>query len=191
MRIGYARVSTQEQDSLAQIAALKAAKCELIFQEKASGGRWDRPELNRLLDQLRKNDVVVVWKLDRLTRSLKDLLLILEKIEGSGANFQSLTEAINTATSAGRMMMQIVGSFAEFERAMLRERTKNGLEAARKDGRVGGRRPKLTLRQRQEIIQLVHSGQKTAADAARLFNVHPSTVARLLAKSLASGMTKA
>jgi DNA invertase Pin-like site-specific DNA recombinase len=135
MRIGYARVSTQDQDTQAQISALKEAGCELMFQEKASGGRWDRPELHQLLGQLRKGDVVVVCKLDRPSRSLKDLLLTLEKIEGAGADFQSLTEAIDTATPAGRMMMQIVGSFAEFERAMLRERTKNGLDAARKDGR--------------------------------------------------------
>lgn len=182
MRIGYARVSTQEQDTQAQITALTEAGCERIYQEKASGGRWDRPELHRLLDQLRKDDVVVVWKLDRLSRSLKDLLLVLEKIEAAGASFTSLTEAIDTGTPAGRMMMQIVGSFAEFERAMLRERTKNGLDAARKAGRVGGRRPKLTKQQQTEIISLVSSGQKSGADAARLFQVHPSTVVRLLAK---------
>ena len=182
MLIGYARVSTQDQDTHAQISALKASGCELVFQEKASGGRWDRPELHRLLGQLRKDDVVVVWKLDRLSRSLKDLLLTLEKIEEAGADLQSLTEAIDTATPAGRMMMQIVGSFAEFERAMLRERTRNGLDAARKDGRVGGRRPKLTSQQQKEIVALVTSGQKTGADAARLFRVHPSTVVRLLAK---------
>lgn len=183
MRIGYARVSTQEQDNQLQITALKENGCELIFQEKASGGRWDRPELHRLLGQLRKGDIVTVWKLDRLSRSLKDLLLTLEKIEEAGADFQSLTEAIDTSTPAGRMMMQIVGSFAEFERAMLRERTKNGLEAARQEGRIGGRRPKLTPQQQKEIISLVTSGQKTGADAARLFQVHPSTVVRLLAKS--------
>lgn len=182
MRIGYARVATQDQDTQTQISALKAAGCEIVFQEKASGGRWDRPELHRLLSQLRKGDVVVVWKLDRLSRSLKDLLLTLEKIEEAGADFQSLTEAIDTASPAGRMMMQIVGSFAEFERAMLRERTKSGLDAARKDGRVGGRRPKLTPQQQKEIVALVTSGQKTGADAARLFRVHPSTVVRLLAK---------
>lgn len=182
MRIGYARVSTQDQDTQAQISALMAAGCEIAFQEKASGGRWDRPELHRLLSQLRKGDVVVVWKLDRLSRSLKDLLLTLEKIEEAGADFQSLTEAIDTASPAGQMMMQIVGSFAEFERAMLRERTKSGLDAARKDGRVGGRRPKLTPQQQKEIVALVTSGQKTGADAARLFRVHSSTVVRLLAK---------
>jgi DNA invertase Pin-like site-specific DNA recombinase len=183
MRIGYARVSTQEQDNQLQITALKENGCELIFQEKASGGRWDRPELHRLLGQLRKGDIVTVWKLDRLSRSLKDLLLTLEKIEEAGADFQSLTESIDTSTAAGRMMMQIVGSFAEFERAMLRERTRNGLEAARQEGRIGGRRPKLTPQQQKEIITFVTSGQKTGADAARLFQVHPSTVVRLLAKN--------
>jgi DNA invertase Pin-like site-specific DNA recombinase len=187
MRIGYARVSTQEQDNTAQITALKAAGCELVFEEKMSGGRWDRPELHRLLGQLRKSDVVVVWKLDRLSRSLKDVLLVMEKIEKVGADFQSLTEAIDTSTPAGRMMMQIVGSFAEFERAMLKERTKSGLDSARKEGRIGGRRAKLTVQQQKEVISLVTSGQKTGADAARLFRVHPSTVVRLLAKNRLNG----
>lgn len=98
MLIGYARVSTQEQDTQAQISALKSAGCELIFQEKVSGGRWDRPELQRLLQQLRKDDQVIVWKLDRLSRSLKDLLLTLEKIENTGADFRSITENIDTST---------------------------------------------------------------------------------------------
>ena len=155
----------------------------MVFEEKMSGGRWDRPELHRLLGQLRKSDVVVVWKLDRLSRSLKDVLLVMEKIEKVGADFQSLTEAIDTSTPAGRMMMQIVGSFAEFERAMLKERTKSGLDSARKEGRIGGRRAKLTVQQQKEVISLVTSGQKTGADAARLFRVHPSTVVRLLAKN--------
>lgn len=182
MLIGYARVSTHEQDTQAQISTLKSVGCELIFQEKASGGRWDRPELQRLLQQLRKGDQVIVWKLDRLSRSLKDLLLMLEKIENTGADFRSITENIDTSTPAGRMMMQIVGSFAEFERAMLRERTRTGLAAARQDGRTGGRRPKLTPQQQKEIVSLVTSGKKTGADAARLFRVHPSTVVRLLVK---------
>ena len=180
MFIGYARVSTQEQDTAIQMAALKTAGCELIFQEKASGGRWDRPELHRLLGQLRKGDVLVVWKLDRLSRSLKDVLTLMEKIDQAGAGFRSLTEVIDTTSSAGRMMMQIIGTFAEFERAMLRERTRSGLDAARKKGRIGGRRPKLDPQQQQEIVHLVKSGQRTAADAARLFRVHPATISRLL-----------
>ena len=183
MRIGYASVSTQDQDNTAQIAALSSAGCGQIFEENASAGRWNRPELNRLLDQLRKDDVLVVWKLDRLSRSLKDMLTLMEAVEKTGAGFISLTEAVDTTSPAGRMMMQIVGSFAEFERARLHERTRSGLLAARAEGRIGGRRPKLTPTQQNEIIHLVDSGQKTAADSARLFNVHPSTVARLLARS--------
>ncbi|MFA5504041.1 MAG: recombinase family protein [Vulcanimicrobiota bacterium] len=183
MLIGYARVSTQDQDSAAQIAALESSGCEIIFQEKASGGRWDRPELHRLIGQLRNNDVVVVWKLDRLSRSLKDVLTLMDQINQAGAGFRSLTEAIDTTTPAGRMMIQIVGSFAEFEREMLRERTRNGLNAARKQGRVGGRRSKLKPEQAREVVQLVTSGQKTGAEAARLFNVHPSTVSRLLQRA--------
>lgn len=180
MLIGYARVSTQDQETAAQITALRASGCELIFQEKASGGRWDRPELHRLLGQLRKGDVLVVWKLDRLSRSLKDVLSLMEKITQAQAGFRSLTEAIDTTTAGGRMMMQIVASFAEFERSMLRERTRSGLDEARKQGRTGGRRPKLKQNQQQEIVTLVKTGQKTAAAAARLFNVHPATVSRLL-----------
>lgn len=183
MLIGYARVSTQDQDTAAQITALESAGCELIFREKASGGRWNRPELHRLLGQLRKGDVVVVWKLDRLSRSLKDVLTLMEEIAKAGAGFRSLTETIDTTSPAGRMLMQMIGTFAEFERAMLRERTRNGLDAACKQGRVGGRRPKLKEHQQLEIVQLVHSGQKTAADAARLFNVHPATVSRILQRA--------
>lgn len=183
MRIGYARVSTNDQDTSAQSAALKAAGCERIFREKASGGRWERPELHKLLDQLRKGDVLVVWKLDRLSRSLRDVLTLMERIEEAKAGFRSLTEAIDTTTPAGRMMMQMVGSFAEFERAMLRERTKAGLDSARKQGRIGGRRPKLLPQQQAEVVRMVTKGKKTAADAARLFNVHPATISRLLAQT--------
>jgi DNA invertase Pin-like site-specific DNA recombinase len=180
MLIGYARVSTSEQEAAAQVTALKAAGCERIYRERASGGRWDRPELHRLLDQLRKGDVLVVWKLDRLSRSLRDVLTIMERLADAGTGFRSLTEAIDTTTPAGRMMMQMVGSFAEFERAMLRERTKIGLDTARREGRIGGRPPKLTSEQRTEIIRMISRGSKTAADAARLFGVHPATISRLL-----------
>jgi DNA invertase Pin-like site-specific DNA recombinase len=114
MLIGYARVSTNDQETATQVAALKAAGCERIYREKASGGRWDRPELHRLLDQLRKGDVLVVWKLDRLSRSLRDVLTIMERLGDSGAGFRSLTEAIDTTTPAGRMMMQMVGAFADY-----------------------------------------------------------------------------
>src|SRR5881409_1005771 len=107
----------------------------------------------------------------------------MERLGDSGAGFRSLTEAIDTTTAAGRMMMQMVGAFAQFERAMLRERTKAGLEIARKEGRIGGRRPKLTKQQQSEIQKMVARGDKSAADAARLFKVHPAKVSRLLARA--------
>src|ERR1700692_2385786 len=154
MQIGYARVSTDDQDTAVQVAALKTAGCERIYREKASGGRWDRPELHRLLDQLRKGDVLVVWRLDRLSRSLRDVLMIMDGIKAAEARFRSLTAAIDTTPAPGRMMMQMVGVFAEFERAILRERTKAGLDAARKRGCVGGRRPKLRPNQQDEIVSM-------------------------------------
>ena len=124
MLLGYARVSKgDEQNNALQTKALRAAGCHRLFEETASGGRWDRPELHRLLDHLRDGDTVVVWKLDRLSRSLKDVLHIMERIAKTGAGFRSITENIDTTTPAGRMMMQMVGAFAEFERAMIRERT--------------------------------------------------------------------
>jgi DNA invertase Pin-like site-specific DNA recombinase len=104
MLLGYARVSTDDQDTAAQVAALRATGAERIFTERASGGRWDRPELHRLLDQLRARDVLVVWKLDRLSRSLKDLLHIMDRVDAVGAGFRSLTEAIDTTTPQGRRM---------------------------------------------------------------------------------------
>lgn len=107
--IGYARVSTNDRETATQVAALKAAGCKRIFREKASGGRWDRPELQWLLDQLRESDALVVWKLDRLPRSLRDVLTIMERLAEAGAGFGSLTEAIDTTTPAGRMTMQMVG----------------------------------------------------------------------------------
>jgi DNA invertase Pin-like site-specific DNA recombinase len=185
MLLGYARVSKSDdsQDTAAQVSALKSAGCKRVFEDKASGGRWDRPELHRLLDQLREGDTLVVWKLDRLSRSLKDLLHILERVEAVGARFRSLTEAVDTAGPAGRMLMQMLGSFAEFERAMVRERTRAGLRAAAARGRKGGRQPKLTPEQKAEILDGLGSGRKSAADLARLFRVHRTTISRLAAQA--------
>ena len=125
---------------------------------------------------------MIVWKLDRLSRSLKDLLHILEKITDAKAGFRSLTEAIDTTTSAGRMMLQMLGAFAEFERSMVRERTRLGLLAARERGRVGGRLPKLTAHQRAEAVRMVNNGEKTASEVARFFRVHRSTISRLISR---------
>jgi DNA invertase Pin-like site-specific DNA recombinase len=181
--LGYARVSKgDEQNNALQTRALRGAGCRRLFEETASGGRWDRPELHRMLDQLRESDTVVVWKLDRLSRSLKDVLHILERIAGAGAGFRSLTENIDTTTPSGRMMMQMVGSFAEFERAMIRERTSAGLAAARAEGRTGGRRKKLNAAKRHEIAESVITGRKSGADMARLYNISQPTVSRIVAE---------
>ena len=162
--------------------SVRSTGCKRVFEDKASGGRWDRPELHRLLDQLRAGDTLVVWKLDRLSRSLKDLLHILERVEAVGARFRSLTEAIDTSGPAGRMLMQVLGSFAEFERAMVHERTRSDLKAAAVRGRKGGRQPKLTPEQKTEILDGLGSGRKNAADLARLFRVHRATISRLAAQ---------
>jgi DNA invertase Pin-like site-specific DNA recombinase len=184
MQLGYARVSKgDDQTNVAQAKALKAAGCDRIFEEIASGGRWERPELHRLLDHLRPGDTIVVWKLDRLSRSLKDVLHIMERIGKVGAGFKSLTEAIDTTTAAGRMMMQMIGAFAEFERAMIRERTRAGLASARSEGRVGGRPRKLKSQQAAAAIDDVLSGKRTIADSARLFGVSAATVSRLVAEA--------
>ena len=181
LRCGYARVSRGDsQEVRVQVEALKAAGCERIYTEEASGGRWNRPELHRLLDQLRRGDILVVWKLDRLSRSLKDFLAILEKVEQAGATFESLTERIETRSPAGRMVMNMLANFAEYERAMIRERTKQGLDYARSQGRKGGRRPKLTQEQRELIVRLVDGGEMKAADAARSFKVSKPTISRIL-----------
>lgn len=183
MLIGYARVSKgDDQSNKAQAKALAEAGCKRVFEEKASGGRWERPELHRMLDQLRDGDTVVVWKLDRLSRSLKDVLHLMDKIASAGAGFRSLTEAIDTTAAAGRMMMQMVGSFAEFERAMIRERTTAGLAQARAEGRIGGRRRKLDPKKRREIAESVLSGRKSGAEMARLYDVSEPTVSRIVAE---------
>ena len=182
MLFGYARVSKgEDQSTTAQYRLLREAGAEKVYEETMSGGRWDRPQLTRLLDQLRPGDVVMVWKLDRLSRSLKDLLHLLERIEAAGAGFRSLTESIDTTTAAGRMLMQMLGSFAEYERAMVKERTAAGLAAARAEGRVGGRRPKLTAQQRTDIVENVRSGRRSGAQMARLYKVSEPTVSRILA----------
>lgn len=153
--------------------------CERIFEEKVGGGRWDRPQLHRLLDQLQQDAAVCVWKLDRLSRSLKDLLRILKQTE-AGAGFRSLTEAVDTTTPARRMLTQMLGAFTEFERAMIRERTQAGLKEARK--RVSSEQASKAGRHPEPCsVEMVRSGEKTPADVARLFRVRPSTIAHPVA----------
>ena len=163
-------VSTNDQETTAQVSALKAAGCERMFREKASGGTWHGPELHRILDQLRKGDVPVVFKLDRLSRSLRDVLTMIERLTEEKAGFRSFTEAIDRTTPAVRMMLQMLGAFAEFERAMLRERPRPVWNQRGERVELVAAPAKLNVSQRQEIVRLVTKGTKTAADAARLFH---------------------
>ncbi|TRD17290.1 recombinase family protein [Palleronia caenipelagi] len=178
MIVGYARVSTEEQNLDAQLDALKAAGAERIFSEKISGTAKARPELNRLLDQLRVGDVVLVAKYDRLARSLPKLLDIVANIEAKDAGFRSLAEDIDTTTPAGRLVFHVFASIAQFERERIRERTLEGLKSARAKGRVGGRPPALTPDQRGEVLRMKAEG-RAVKDIAAIFKVSSATVKRV------------
>lgn len=152
MKIGYARVSTKDQVLDLQIDALNKEGCEMIFKETASGAKTDRLELQKLLNHIRKGDMVVVYKLDRLGRSLKHLLEVVAELNAKEVGIKSINDAIDTTTPQGRLFFNISASFAEFERDLIRERTKSGLEAARARGRKGGRRQGMTKEAEQKAI---------------------------------------
>ena len=154
MLIGYARVSTIDQNLDLQIDELKKAGCETIYTDKITGTKFDRPNLNELKKILRKGDIVVVWKLDRMGRGLRDLINLMKEFEDKEVGFKSLTEGIDTTTSTGKLIFHIFGALAEFERNLIRERTQAGLKAGRARGRVGGRPPKLTQEQRELIKKM-------------------------------------
>ncbi len=174
---GYARVSTAHQENDLQIDALTRAGAQSIIQEKASGVR-SRKELAALLAKLRPGDCVLVYKLDRFARSLLDLLGIIAKIEAARATFRSLTESIDTATPAGRMMLQMFGAFAEFERNIIRERSIAGQKAARDRGRVPGRRRSLSCESEAELVRLYLEGDQTMHGLSVRFDVSVSAVKR-------------
>ena len=178
MIIGYARVSTEDQNFDAQTDALKAAGCERIFADKISGTSRKRPDLDKLFDQLREGDVVVVAKYDRLARSLRNLVDIVETIRERGAGFRSLAEEIDTTTSAGRLIFHVFASIAEFERDRISERTREGLEAARRRGRIGGRPPAFSPDQKAEVRRMRDEDGKSLPEIARLFRVSVATVRR-------------
>lgn len=177
MIFGYARVSTSEQNLDAQLDRLREAGAERVFEEKVTGTKRQRAQLDALLCQLRKGDVVIVTKYDRLARSLKDLLEIVEAIRGYNAGFRSLAEDIDTTTPAGRLVFHVFASIAEFERDRISERTKEGLEAARKRGRVGGRPPALSSEQKIEVRKMRDEG-RSIPEIAHLFGVSQMTVRR-------------
>jgi len=178
--IGYARVSTHDQSTALQHDALTRAGCIRIFAESASGAQRERPELAKALDYMRPGLTLVVWKLDRLARSLKQLIETVEALEARKIGFRSLTEAIDTTTPGGKLIFHIFAALAEFERSIIRERTKAGLDAARARGRTGGRPPALSPQDIQQVRALLRDPDITVAQVAQRFGVGESTLYRHL-----------
>lgn len=180
---GYARVSTRDQDLVAQDAELRGAGCAKVFKEKASGAKTDRPELAKAIRRLEQGDVLVVTRLDRLARSTRDLLNVLDELGKREVGFKSLKDAwADTTTPHGRLMLTILGGLAEFERELIRSRTGEGRKRAQERGVRFGRPRKMTLHQRQEAIQRLQAGE-TQADVARTYNVTAATICRMAAAS--------
>ena len=179
MILGYARVSTKDQNLDVQLDALKAAGAERIFADMITGTARSRPKMDRMLAELRDGDVVVVTKYDRLARSLKNLLEIVDQIQESGAGFRSIGEDIDTTSPAGRLVFHVFASIAQFERERIVERTKEGLEAARKRGRIGGRPPALSLAQKAEVRRMRDIECRPLPEIAELFQVSTKTIRRV------------
>jgi DNA invertase Pin-like site-specific DNA recombinase len=181
LTFGYARVSTLEQDEALQRDALEAAGCDRLFVDRASGKLGPRPALEAMLDQLRAGDTVVVWRLDRLGRSLRHLIDIFAELDNRGVAFRSLTESIDTSTPGGRLVFHVFASLAEFERDLIRERTLAGLAAARARGRRGGRPTVWTPEKLRAAVDMHRSGAHDVAAIARVLGVSRATVYRGLA----------
>lgn len=175
-RIGYARVSTDDQNLDLQRDALRLAGVGTIYEEAASGKNTARPELEQCRKALRAGDTLVVWRLDRLGRSLPDLVQIVTDLEQRGVGFESLTEKIETGSAAGKLIFHVFAAPAEFERGLIRERTRVGLTAARARGRSGGRKPKLDEQQIREIKALLRDPDIQVADVARRYGVSRTTI---------------
>ncbi|CAE6850625.1 DNA-invertase hin [Paraburkholderia aspalathi] len=175
-KIGYARVSTDDQNLDLQRDALTKAGCVEIYEEKASGKSADRPELSQCLRALRAGDTFVVWRLDRLGRSLPDLVRIIADLEKREVAVESLSEKIDTSSAAGRMVLHFFAMLAEYERNLIRERTRAGLDAARARGRKGGRAPKLDTKQIREIRALLRDPQVRVTDVAKRYGVSRATL---------------
>jgi DNA invertase Pin-like site-specific DNA recombinase len=180
---GYARVSTRDQDLALQVGELTAARCAKVYKERASGAKSDRPELAKVISRLEPGDVLVVTRLDRLARSTRDLLNVLDELAKRGAGFRSLKDTwADTTTPHGKLMLTVLGGLAEFERELIRARTGEGRKKAMERGVRFGRPRKLTAHQRQEALQRIAAGE-TQADIARLLNVSAPTISRLAASS--------
>jgi DNA invertase Pin-like site-specific DNA recombinase len=188
MLVGYARVSTQDQNPALQLDALNGAGCEKVFTEKASGALRERPQLKAALDYMRSSDTLVVWKLDRLARSIKQLIETVEDMGERGIGLRSLTEAIDTTTAGGKLVFHVFAALAEFERGVIRERTKAGLEAARARGKLGGRPPALKASDLAAAKAMLRDPDITVAEVAKRLGVVPSTLYRHLPKARSTVM---
>ena len=175
-RIGYARVSTDDQHLELQRDALSQAGCSVIYEEAMSGKSAMRPEIEQCRKALRAGDTLVVWRLDRLGRSLPDLVQIIADLEQRGIGFESLTEKIETSSAAGKLVFHVFAALAEFERGLIWERTQAGLAAARARGRAGGRKPKLDAKQIRQIKALLRDPNTSVAEVARDYGVSRTTI---------------
>jgi len=182
MLVGYARVSTQEQNLTLQREALTQAGCSRIFEDTASGAHADRPGVAKAMELLREGDTLVVWKLDRLGRSVGHLVGVVDSLDKQGVQFKSLTDAIDTSTSSGRFFFHVMASLAEMERELTVERTRAGLEAARKLGRVGGRPRKMT-NSKTEAARKLLAGGSVPKEVAKNLGVSVPTLYRWLPAS--------
>ena len=171
MKIGYARVSTTDQHLYMQEDALKSAGCEQIYHDIASGAKTERPGLEDALAYAREGDILVVWKLDRLGRSVQHLIQTIAELNDKGIGFKSLLENIDTTTSGGKLIFHIFSALAEFERGLIQERTKAGLKAARARGRMGGRPPLLDRRQIIRMIEMYDDQKNTVAEICKIYSI--------------------
>jgi DNA invertase Pin-like site-specific DNA recombinase len=185
MLLGYARVSTDDQTTSLQLDALRQAGCERTFSEHASGASSERPVLAEALSHTQSGDTFVVWRLDRLGRSLPHLIEIVQRLETEGVGLRSLTEGIDTTTPNGRLIFHLFGALAQFERELIRERTIAGLAAARARGRKGGRPPKLSAEKLRVAQRLLKDPESTVSEVARTLGVHRSTLHKALQGSVA------
>ena len=191
MLVGYARVSTRDQTTTLQLDALTVAGCERIFEETATGARRDRPQLAATLEYMRKGDTLVVWKLDRLARTIRQLIETVDDLEERGVGVRSLIDGIDTSTAGGKVVFIVFAALAEFERTNIRERTRAGLDAARSRGRVGGRPSALSQQDLLEAKAMLRDPGITAAAVARRFNVSISTLYRHLPAARSSSQSGA
>ena len=182
MKVGYVRISTQEQSDDLQIDALKKAGCEKIFSDQISGSKADRPGLKEALEYIRSGDSLVVWRLDTLGRNLRHLIDAVEGLEKRKVGFVSLQEGFDTTTNGGKLVFQIFGALAEFERNLIRERTKAGLEAARARGKLGGRKAKLNPTQTDALKMMYESKKYSISEICSSFEISKPTLYRYLEK---------